>query len=128
MRKGGSHKTSHYIRIASSHYGTDDSDPLGLSIPESRLDRLISGFLKQAWSDLFISRGIKYHIIYVYPDGSAVREVAQAMEQGKIRAVIQETFPLDQAPRAHDLLEAGHVTGKLVLLVDSSHIPTAPHP
>ena len=119
MRKGGAHP-SHYIRIASSQYGTDDSDPLGLSIPESRLDRLISGYLKQAWSDLFSSRGIKYHIIFVYPDGSAVREVAQAVEQGKIRAVIQETLPLEQAPRAHELLEAGHVTGKLVLLVPRS--------
>ena len=27
-----------------------------------------------------------------------------------------------------DSLIRGHVTGKLVLLVDSSHIPTAPHP
>jgi NADPH:quinone reductase-like Zn-dependent oxidoreductase len=32
--------------------------------------------------------------------------------------VISETFALEQVSRAHELSEAGHVRGKLVLRVD----------
>jgi NADPH:quinone reductase-like Zn-dependent oxidoreductase len=36
--------------------------------------------------------------------------------EGKLRPVIQEVLPLEQARRAHELLEAGRVFGKLVLI------------
>lgn len=116
---------SHYIRIASSPYGQTKresrvqfaADPLGLAIPEARLDRMLEGYSKQVmgkWS------GIRYHFILVHPDQAALEEVKIAMEEGKIRPVVQTFFNLQEASRAHDVIEEGHVTGKLVLLTSSA--------
>ncbi|MGH2885266.1 MAG: zinc-binding dehydrogenase [Solirubrobacteraceae bacterium] len=40
------------------------------------------------------------------------------MEQGKLSLPVQQAFPLDAAAEAHRLSQSGHVSGKLVLLVD----------
>jgi len=34
-----------------------------------------------------------------------------------LKIQVSETFPLEQAQAAHELLETGSVTGKLVLLI-----------
>ena len=122
VMKRGEGLPSHYVRVASSPYSdAAGTDPLGLGIPESRLDRIATGFAKAAWSRLAAS-SVQYHIVYVHPDGEALREIAQAMAEGKIFAVVQETLPLQEASRAHELLEKGHVTGKLVLLVQDEKL------
>jgi NADPH:quinone reductase-like Zn-dependent oxidoreductase len=43
--------------------------------------------------------------------------LARLVDQGRVRPVIQEVFPLEEAGRAHDLSETGRVRGKLVLRV-----------
>jgi NADPH:quinone reductase-like Zn-dependent oxidoreductase len=43
--------------------------------------------------------------------------LARMVEQGKLRPVIQEVLPLEEASRAHDLSEGGHVRGKVVVKV-----------
>jgi NADPH2:quinone reductase len=40
------------------------------------------------------------------------------IEAGKIKPVVQQSFPLADAAKAHTLLEANEVAGKLVLIVD----------
>ena len=40
------------------------------------------------------------------------------LESGKIKPVIHATFPLDEAARAHEMMEAGAHIGKIVLTVD----------
>ncbi|HQU16685.1 MAG: alcohol dehydrogenase [Chromatiales bacterium 21-64-14] len=40
---------------------------------------------------------------------------AQLVDEGRLRVHVNETFPLDQAAKAHALLEKGSLTGKLVL-------------
>jgi len=50
---------------------------------------------------------------------SALRaQVWPKLESGKIAPVIQATFPLAEASRAHELLEANQAMGKLVLIND----------
>ena len=39
------------------------------------------------------------------------------VEAGRIKPVVHETFPLDQAARAHELMESGRHIGKIVLVV-----------
>jgi NADPH:quinone reductase-like Zn-dependent oxidoreductase len=121
LRRSGKY-ISHYVRIASSPYEKNSShwmssDPLGLSIPESRIDRVIWGILNSYICDYLYS--IRYHFVLVVPDQAALQECATLMQNGKIRAVIEKRFPLAEASRAHELLEEGHVTGKLVLAVNS---------
>lgn len=43
-------------------------------------------------------------------------EVAGLIDAGKASAVISERLPLDEAARAHEIIEAGHTRGKLVLI------------
>ena len=45
----------------------------------------------------------------------AFAEVAALAEQGKAVIRIQESFTFDQAAQAHELSEAGHVRGKLII-------------
>lgn len=50
---------------------------------------------------------------------AALREhVWPLLENGTVKPPVQETLPLEQAQRAHEILEANEVTGKLVLVVD----------
>lgn len=49
---------------------------------------------------------------------SRLSELTQMYEQGLLRVVISQTFPLHQATDAHKAVETGHVRGKIVLTVD----------
>lgn len=58
--------------------------------------------------------------IISYDGQSGVREfeaLNDAIEQGSVVLPLAGEFPLDQAARAHERLAAGHVLGKIVLLV-----------
>jgi putative PIG3 family NAD(P)H quinone oxidoreductase len=46
------------------------------------------------------------------------KQVWPLLEQGKVRPVVQTTWPLAEAARAHELLEANDAAGKLILIVD----------
>lgn len=43
-------------------------------------------------------------------------EVASLIDDGAVRVEIQERIPLDEAARAHEILESGRIRGKLVLI------------
>jgi NADPH:quinone reductase-like Zn-dependent oxidoreductase len=46
-----------------------------------------------------------------------VRQGLQLIEQGKLRVVIDSTFRLDEIAAAHERLDAGRATGKIVLSI-----------
>ena len=48
----------------------------------------------------------------------ALDHAATLIEQGKLTLPVQQTFPLDQVADAERLSQEGHLSGKLVLLVD----------
>jgi NADPH:quinone reductase-like Zn-dependent oxidoreductase len=37
------------------------------------------------------------------------------MSRGAVKAVIMQTLPLEEAARAHELMEAGRAAGRIVL-------------
>ena len=41
------------------------------------------------------------------------------LEGGKIKPIVAERMPLNQAPQAHELLASGSVTGKIVLICNA---------
>lgn len=49
--------------------------------------------------------------------GEILRRCAKLIDHGDLRIHVSRTFPLEQAREAHELIEEGHVTGKLVLEV-----------
>jgi NADPH:quinone reductase-like Zn-dependent oxidoreductase len=48
----------------------------------------------------------------------ALREVGALIESGRFSLPVEQAFSLDQIAEAHRISEAGHVRGKLVVLVD----------
>ena len=51
------------------------------------------------------------------PSGARLERIAELIDREKIVVSVERTFPLDQAARAHELVEARSVRGKLVLTV-----------
>lgn len=66
----------------------------------------------------FRQRGIDAAYVYVRPDGEQLEELADLAEAGRLVVDLAEVLPLEQAARAHELSEEGHVRGKLVLRID----------
>ncbi|AZT82660.1 NADP-dependent oxidoreductase [Marinobacter sp. NP-4(2019)] len=59
--------------------------------------------------------GLKAHGMTVRPDVFHLDEIAELIEDGDVKVHIDQAFPLAQVADAHELLEGGHVRGKLVL-------------
>jgi NADPH:quinone reductase-like Zn-dependent oxidoreductase len=55
--------------------------------------------------------------ILVEPDRAGLEAIAVLAATGALRAHVAETFPLEQAGRAHELGETGRTQGKVVLIV-----------
>jgi NADPH:quinone reductase-like Zn-dependent oxidoreductase len=66
----------------------------------------------------YSERGVVASYVFVRPDGELLEELAALADDGRLVVDIAEVLPLEEAARAHELSEAGHVRGKLVLRVD----------
>ncbi|HEX6461064.1 MAG TPA: NADP-dependent oxidoreductase [Thermoleophilaceae bacterium] len=62
-------------------------------------------------------RAIRVADLLVEPDGHALGEIAALVNEGRLKVRLARTFPLEEAARAHESLEAGGVHGKIVLRV-----------
>jgi NADPH2:quinone reductase len=58
---------------------------------------------------------LKAHGMTVRPDVFHLDEIAELIAGGEVKVHIEKTFTLDEVAQAHELLEGGHVRGKLVL-------------
>lgn len=64
-------------------------------------------------------RGKRLVITQVKPRGGDLEKLNAFIEAGKLRPVIERTYPLESIAEAHRESEAGHVRGKLVLQMGS---------
>jgi len=46
-----------------------------------------------------------------------MREITHLIDRGLVRMPVIDTLPLEDAARAHQLIDTGHVRGKMVLKV-----------
>ncbi|MFC5031247.1 NADP-dependent oxidoreductase [Streptomyces sp. So13.3] len=61
--------------------------------------------------------GRRFAGISVEPDYAALEAIAELVDAGLIRPYVEETFPLAEVGKAHELVASGHVQGKIVLTV-----------
>jgi len=73
----------------------------------------------KAWIQAMLLSRLKRHLrpLATQPNQADLQFVAELIEGGKIRPVIDKTFPLSEAPEAIRYLTAGHARGKIVITV-----------
>ena len=78
--------------------------------------RLVT-LVEQPTDPRFGERGLRCAWIFAAPNGRQLTELAERVDQGRLRVHVQDVFPLAEAARAHERLETRHVRGKLALTV-----------
>jgi NADPH:quinone reductase-like Zn-dependent oxidoreductase len=61
--------------------------------------------------------GVRGEGILVHPDAAQLSQIAALINDEKLKPAVATTLPLAEAAKAHELSEAGHVRGKIVLRV-----------
>jgi NADPH:quinone reductase-like Zn-dependent oxidoreductase len=61
--------------------------------------------------------GVRTESIGLVSNGSRLQEIGALVDAGLVRVIIAKEFPLSEAKAAHDLIETGHVAGKIILRV-----------
>ncbi|MFB4300424.1 NADP-dependent oxidoreductase [Actinomadura sp. NTSP31] len=62
-------------------------------------------------------RGITVHNVWIRADGTQLEQLSALVDAGRLTLRVAETFPLADAVKAHERLEAGGLRGRLVLTV-----------
>ncbi|PQO42544.1 zinc-binding alcohol dehydrogenase [Blastopirellula marina] len=69
------------------------------------------------------------HVVLARPDGDILRSLASLASEGKLRSIIDSTYPLREVAAAHRKSEGEHVVGKIVLQVEQdSSADESPQP
>jgi NADPH2:quinone reductase len=69
--------------------------------------------------DRVVDANLTFHGVLISDSGDRMRVLAGLLEEGTIRPVVAEVFPLERAAEAHRFLESGHAGGKVVLRLRS---------
>jgi NADPH2:quinone reductase len=59
--------------------------------------------------------GVRAQRVLVHPDGAQLTEIAGLIDAGHLRPVVDQVLALEEVNQAHELSEAGHTVGKIVL-------------
>lgn len=59
--------------------------------------------------------GFRFFGMTVEPDGTGLEQLTALVDKGLLRPQIDTVLPLAEAAKAHELVDSGHTTGKIVL-------------
>ena len=65
------------------------------------------------------AQGINVQFVFVTPNVRQLEALTTMADQGQLQTHVSGTFPLEAAAQAHEILEARHVKGKLVLTLEA---------
>ncbi|MFC8514897.1 NADP-dependent oxidoreductase [Streptomyces sp. NPDC057257] len=63
------------------------------------------------------ARGMRFAVVEAEPSGDRLARIAALLADDRIRVHVEAALPLLEAAKAHELGEAGHAKGKLVLVL-----------
>jgi NADPH:quinone reductase-like Zn-dependent oxidoreductase len=61
------------------------------------------------------AHSVRQAYVVAQPNARQLAEIAELVDAGKLRAVVETVLPLSEARRAHELIQTGHTRGKIVL-------------
>lgn len=67
--------------------------------------------------ELAKEKGVRAAGILVKPNAEQLGEIGDLIDAGKIKVTVSATLPLEDAAKAHEMIETGHTRGKIVLRV-----------
>lgn len=75
--------------------------------------------IKDEWAELRsrLNDIVKTAFFVVRPDGSMLKNIQELVEEGLLKGVVERIWELPQGTEAFEVLEKGHVRGKLVLKI-----------
>jgi len=59
--------------------------------------------------------GVGYRYLFMHPSGSDLALLAELIEQGKLKAIVDRTYPFAKIAEALDYVESGRAKGKVVI-------------
>ncbi|MGW2421927.1 NADP-dependent oxidoreductase [Streptomyces sp. NPDC001709] len=62
------------------------------------------------------ARGLRYVWVTAEPSGEVLEQITERIEAGRLRVMVEQTYPLAEAAAAHRAIEARRTTGKIVLV------------
>ena len=84
------------------------------------LMRFVFGLLSRKIIGRASKRRIGYSFLFVQPDGEQLTKIAELLQTGIIRPVIDKAFPFENAKEALAYLETGRAKGKVVVQIGVS--------
>jgi NADPH:quinone reductase-like Zn-dependent oxidoreductase len=93
--------------------GDTQTRSLGVLAPGGILVSIVGGPPKAELE----KRNVRGVGILVHPDGKELEQIAGLFDSGALKIEVSAVLPLAEAAKAHELSEAGHVRGKIVLHV-----------
>lgn len=61
--------------------------------------------------------GVKVARVHCKPNAEQLAAISELVDEGKLKAHVENVLPLSQIKRAHELSKAGHTRGKIILRV-----------
>jgi NADPH:quinone reductase-like Zn-dependent oxidoreductase len=61
--------------------------------------------------------GVRASFVASHPNGAELAKIAELIDSGDLKPIINRILPLSEARRAHELSQSGHTHGKIVLRV-----------
>jgi NADPH:quinone reductase-like Zn-dependent oxidoreductase len=68
-------------------------------------------------AELAAKYGVRAEFLGSQASSSQLAEIAQLVDSGYVKPVVETVLPLSEARRAHELSEQGHIRGKIVLKI-----------
>lgn len=63
------------------------------------------------------ARGVEPKYVFVSPSAPQLARLAGLIDRGRLKVTLAARLPLEEAARAHEMIETGHTRGKIVLTV-----------
>jgi NADPH:quinone reductase-like Zn-dependent oxidoreductase len=96
---------------------TVGGDVTATVVPTVREGGLILTIASAPPEEAAAERGARAELHVTSPNPGELTQVADLIASGEVKVELSEVLPLDQAQRAHELSESGHVRGKIVLKI-----------
>ncbi len=92
-------------------------DTLARSYAVAKKGGFIVSLVARPNRDELNKRGIRGAALSVEPNSDELAEIGKLIDEGKIKVIVSQTFPLSEASKAQEQVATGHTRGKIVLKV-----------